>query len=187
MSSQRLVVLDEQDYKALLNRSKFPEPAPPTTSEPTPEPPKTPEPTSEPPKVPEPEPPKTPEPRPEPKEPTPDLDKSPLEELVAKIPKSGQRKALNLLDRLSKLDSFGYDVETGEIKLDGNPLKNYTLEKFLVATCKKSAPNTLPVPLRIFLRKHKFRNFHNPNIRLGPTAPWRSQYGSTASTTRRGT
>ena len=205
MSSQRLVVLDEQDYKNLIDQAKHPqltvespdtsshqseslvqgpEATNPTTPESPspiqlpaeaaqPEPGQAPEPVTD---TDTPEPPKFPEPTDkgpaadEPKE----VDKSPLEKLLEKIPKSAHKKALNLLDRLSKLDSFGYDVNTGEIKLNGKPLKNYNLQKFLVATSKISASNDLPIPLRLFLHRNKITKFRNPNIRLRPTEKWTS-------------
>ena len=181
MSTKRLVVLDERDYKNLIDESKRcktvqnqPEEKLPkeidNPREPTPEP-----------KAFEAPPPEFEEGHPIPTEVEPETtegspkepeEKSELERLLQKVPKVAHQDALNLLERLSKLNSF--DHESGQIVLEGKPVDNYSLERFLSTTCTKSANDDIPVPLRLFLRKHNIRKFRNKKIKLPPLKPWKN-------------
>ena len=203
MPSKRLVVLDELDYQNLIDKSKRQEDPPPPantsletteahspsgseskpseTNQPPPEKPKerTPEPKEPEPKEPTPEPeveePEPKDPTPEPVEPPVEDPKSGLQEVIEQLSPTIQQPALRLLQRLSKLEGFGYD--DGAVILDGQPVDNYSLKRFLVATCIKGAPNDLPLRLRLFLRKNKILKFRNPKITLNPKRPWRSFRG----------
>lgn len=181
MSSKRLVVLDEEDYQDLLTQAKrrcSEEPLQPTHE---PEPKQT-ETTLQPVKEAEPkEHPK--EATPEPSRETSPATERPVEQedvesvlpdILSSLPKSAQKSAQTLFDKLVKLDSFGVDLETGAISLNGEPLNNYNLQKLLLATCKKSASNTLPIPLRVYLRKNGFTKFRNPLIKLNLKGRWKS-------------
>ena len=207
MSSKRLVVLDEEDYKDLVERVKRPcldqnekdqqvtkiSTEPERLEEEIRE--KTPEPIEEEtvlPPEPESEEPSTTEELNAPAVPEasdgPDVSSGPAgshgpdgpaspsgeQKLLATLPKSAQKSAKGLLDKLNELDSFDFNLETGTITLNGEQLKNYNLEKLLAATCKKSAPNTLPVPLRLFLWRNGLRQFRNKTIRLVPKGKWTS-------------
>ena len=189
------MVLDERDYKNLIEESKKCKTLPP--KEPSPEPvaespkepadlpaipPEAPKDSPAPEESEEPvEPHKTPPQREAPVEedspevpPPPKELKSELEEVLEKVPRVAHQDALDLLDRLSKLTSF--EQRSGEICLDGRLVENYTLQRFLVATCDKRAEDDIPVPLRLFLRKNGIRKFRNKKIKLRPLKPWENLY-----------
>ena len=204
MSTKRLVVLDEQDYKNLIEQSKRPVVDIPQTPIPHPNPvvreisaepepqqeskeaedsskeeereaeTKEPEDTS---KEEEPEQDKEKkqtEPEPSAEDSDPD-HKSALQTLIEELSPAIRQPALRLLKRLSKLEVIGFD--SGQLILDGEPLEGYSLKKFLVATCKKGAPNDLPLRLRLFLKRNKVFKFRNPKVVLTPKQPWRSMHG----------
>ena len=191
MSSKRLVVLDEQDYKSLLDQAKCPRSKssstetqlstdlvdkPDTLDYPSQREPvsrKSEEKETSQPLLREPEDFGTKE-----TEKTSDED-----DLLKSVPQVAHSEAKKLLQQLDKLESFDYDSATGEIKLDGVPLQKYDIFKLLAATSRKSAPNDLPVPLRLFLWRNKITKFRNRSIRLRPTEEWRSMFGSGDSTT----
>ena len=190
MSSKRLVVLDEQDYKSLVDQAKCRRKEPTadekitseksTETEPV-DKSETPQPEEPPPEEAEVEPPR--------KKPTESAVEKPKEttgddNLLKSVPQVAYPEARELLELLDNLESFGYDAVSGEIKLDGVPLKKYDIFKLLAATSRKSAPNDLPVPLRLFLWKHRVTKFRNRNIRLRPSAEWESMFDSDGSTTK---
>ena len=162
MSSKRLVVLEESDYQDLLHPNKLVETKNTQTDKPEDSPdlsqdPDQPEEPSE-------------EPEGEPDE--PDGDSA----FLASVPKVAHQEAQNLLDRLKNLPSFDLDPESGEIKINGTKLDNYNIQRFLTATCTKSARDDIPVPLRLFLRKHDIRQFRNKRVRLPRAEKWKSQF-----------
>ena len=196
-STARLVVLDERDYQSLKERAQRPKsPEREPEKEPEKEPERVPSPvlTEEPADQPQeevpsgaPEEPKPAESEiPPPTEPE-ESEESELQKLLAPIPQSGHQAALGLLKRLTSLPEFGFDPISGRVKLHGKPVENYTLQKLLLATSKKSAKNDLPQVLRTFLRERGIRKFRNSSIKLvSATKPWKSFHASYASTQRRG-
>ena len=175
MSSKRLVVLEETDYQKLLHRDK-PVETKDTQTEKLPDG-DLPAPNGEPDEPGEP----NGEPNGEPEEPEdpngePNGEQVSSVDFLSSVPKVAQQEAQNLLARLGKLSSFNFDPESGEIKIDGKILNNYNVQKFLTTTCSKSARDDIPVPLRLFLRKHDIRLFRNKKIRLPRAEKWKSQF-----------